>query len=302
MPGAIGAMVLPSLLQGTTLMTALKGAGPLIAAGLGGGLGNALAGGDFWKGTLGGLAGGALNMAMPQMTTALQGSLGDYAGIGANALRGGITSGVMGGNPLMGAALGGVMGTQPMQQYAQQATNALRNMAGLPVGGAPGMAAANAGGGATPGGAPQTPPLGGGGGGGTFMDKLLNPAALALGGMNMLGTMYQAEAQEDMLDKQMKLAREMDTGLGLRQQAAGYAMDPNSIPGSPGYQAALNERRRALNRLAAQRGMLNSGQLPGQLADAADEQLGAWYQNYANTANRAGGVPYPNYQNTLRSM
>lgn len=138
--------------------------------------------------------------------------------------------------------------------------------------------------------------------GNSFLDRILDPRVLAQAGASIFDTMYKTKAAEDMAKRQEKLAREMDTGLGLRKQAAGYAMNPDSIPGSPGYQAALNERRRQLNRLASSRGMLNSGQLPAQLAGAAEQQMGDWYRYYSDTANRGGNVPYPNYQNMLRTM
>lgn len=151
--------------------------------------------------------------------------------------------------------------------------------------------------------APQQP------GGGSVLDPYTNylkglmaPEKLipALGQFGM--DMYKTKLAEDMADKQMDLAREMDTGLGLRKQAARYATNPDSIPGSPGYQAALNERRRAQMRLASAKGGLRGGALPKQLSTASDELLGNWFQYYANTANRGGNVPYPNYQNMLRSM
>lgn len=324
MTAAVGAMLLPALLP-TSVMTALGTAGPLLAGALGGGIGNAVAGDDFWKGTLGGLAGGAFDLAAPGITNALGGSLGDMAPIATNALRGSVMSGAGGGDVLQGAALGGLMGTQPMQQMAAQGTNALRSMAGLSpvgdpaqaVGGGQSSTWANAFGGDTqmanqaasgimgqdPGqavnmagwGNPQQSPMG------NYLSGFLDPKVLVPAAAQVGMGLYNTMAQEDMADRQLELAREMDTGLGMRKQAAGYAMNPNSIPGSPGYQAALNERRRQLMRLQSAKGGLHGGALPRQLADSADKLLGDWYGYYSGTANRASNVPYPNYQNMLRT-
>lgn len=312
MPGAIGAMVLPSLLSGTALATTLGSAAPFVLGAAGGGLGNMLGGDDFWKGALGGLAGAGMSSMMPGMTSALgKAGLGDMAPIAANALRGGVTSGVMGGDPLQGALVGGVMGTQPMQQMASAGTNALRSMAGLAPLGDPAQAVAGGAGGmsaddyAMQEAAFKTggmKPLPGAGGttqnylAGFMKPEVLLPAAASFG----VGAM-QTMAMEDMAERQLDLAREMDTGLGMRKDAANYAMNPDLIPGSPGYQAALNERRRALMRLHSAKGGLQGGALPAQLADSADQLLGDWYGYYSGTANRAGGAAYPNYQNMLRT-
>lgn len=322
MPGFIGSVILPTILEGTALFEML---GPTLTSALGGGLGSALGGGDFMRGAAGGLAGGAFDALSPEISGAL-GGLGGYAPTAMNALRGALVSGVGGGDPLQGALFGGLMGTEAGKSISSSATNALRSVAGLDAKGAPGGidAAESAwlNNGTIPGQQPAQsaaipslaqresawldngtiPGAQQAGGAGNYFASLMKPEVIVPAAANFGMGMYQAAQAKDMANKQLALAREMDTGLGLRKQAAGFAMNPDSIAGSPGYQASMNEQRRQLNRLASARGMLNSGQLPAALSSAAEQQMGDWYRYYTDTANRGGNVPYPNYQNMLRTL
>jgi hypothetical protein len=275
---------------------------------------------------------------MPGITNAL-GGMGELAPYAANALRGGITSAAGGGDPLQGALLGTLMASPMGKSVTSGAENMARSVTGTQTassinpngvatgtaGGAPSMwgnnslvsaqpatmggdaasinpntgynMAAATGAPTMPGAAPQQS----GSSWDNYMKDLMKPSvvvpALASYGMGM----YQTAQAKDLAQQQLALARSQDTGLGVRQQAAGYASDPSTIPGSPGYMESEAARRRALMRLAAARGGLQGGALPGQLADASGAQMQDWWKYYSQTANgSAPSVQYPNYQNSLR--
>jgi len=284
MPAAVGALLLPTLLSGTTIASALGAAAPFVLGALGGGIGNRLAGGDFWRGAAGGLAGGLLK-AVP-FESMLSG-LGGYANIGANALRGGLASAAGGGDPLQGAVLGAAMGTEPVQRTMNQlAVGAQKALlpgtmvqAPAPITEAGQPAPTTVAAGAIPGAAvPTAPP------------PPAAPPPQAFG-TNLLNTMAQAAipaavmayGQKSMADANLNLARELDTGRGVRTQAANM-LASGSFINDPAYQSEQLARQRRLNRLAAGAGLYHSGNLAEMTAEDEADLYNRWWNRYAALA------------------